>query len=363
MYPIFDQVDVLVSNLYKQLNFYNISETVFQKNLSTNTQNNLHVILNSHYYEIVRIHIKHIKNLLLDYINYKLIDNNTQNKIICDTILFDFIFDFIIRDKTIKTLYDEKSISDSEDYNDILDERMLQMSKHLHFVFKCSNKGINIDYCSIIITKEIIKLINNFTLFHNTIDKNISEKYKLKALNYGSTSQVFLIKELNVIVKVYNDDLRYKNEFHNDSKTVFENEINLLKLTNKLIKYDTENKKIYINYLGISLYDCFDLPKNWKKQLEILFQNLDDKKIFYSEFNLKNILILDEKISFIDYGLAKFDSSDNNKYNYINFLDILSILNNRLSKETENIYKHLLYSNFINNIKIHNVSKYKQNIF
>ena len=113
----------------------------------------------------------------------------------------------------------------------------------------------------------------------------------------------------------------------------------------------------------MSLYDCFNLPKNWKEQLKILFQSLDDKKIFYPEFNLKNILILDEKISFIDYGLAKFDSSDNNNYNYINFLDILSILTNRLSKESENIYKHLLYSNFINNIKIHNISKYKQNIF
>ena len=361
MYPIFDQVDVLVSNLFNKLNYYNITETVFQKNLSTNTQNNLHVILKSPYYDIVRIHIQYIENLLLEYINYKLIDNNTQNKIICDTILFDFIFDFIIRDKTIKKSYNDEKTIDIDDI--FVDERMLQLSKHLNFILKCSNKGINIDYCSNIITKEIIKLIINFSLFHNSIDKNISEKFKLKALNYGSTSQVFLIKELNIIVKVYNDDLRYKNEFHNDSKTVFENEINLLKLTNKLIKYDTENKKIYINYLGMSLYDCFDLPKNWKKQLEILFQNLDDKKIFYPEFNLKNILILDEKISFIDYGLAKFDSSDNNKYNYINFLDILSILNNRLSKETENIYKHLLYSNFINNMKIHNVTKYKQNIF
>ena len=50
LYPITDQVDVLISNLHKKLNIYNIQETVYQKNISTNTQNNLHVIFNSPHY-------------------------------------------------------------------------------------------------------------------------------------------------------------------------------------------------------------------------------------------------------------------------------------------------------------------------
>ena len=52
IYPITDQIDVLISNLHKQLNIYNIVDTVYQRNISTNTQNNLHVIFNSPNYNI-----------------------------------------------------------------------------------------------------------------------------------------------------------------------------------------------------------------------------------------------------------------------------------------------------------------------
>ena len=54
MYPITDQIDVLISNCKDKLNIYNIEDTVYQKNLKTNTQNNLHAIFHSPNYKVLR---------------------------------------------------------------------------------------------------------------------------------------------------------------------------------------------------------------------------------------------------------------------------------------------------------------------
>ena len=61
---------------------------------------------------------------------------------------------------------------------------------------------------------------------------------------------------------------------------------------------------IQMDYLGVSLYDDFKLPHDWKEQVHVFFEKMTTHNIYYPEFNLKNILVLDEKLNFIDFGLA-----------------------------------------------------------
>jgi hypothetical protein len=63
-------------------------------------------------------------------------------------------------------------------------------------------------------------------------------------------------------------------------------------------------------YLGVSLYDNFHLPLDWKQQLTVWFRRFDDLGIWYPEFNLRNILVLDGTINIVDFGLARLQSGN-----------------------------------------------------
>ena len=52
------QIDILIARLYDRLNIYNIVDTVYQKNFSTNTQNNLFVIYNTKEKYLIDLNIK-----------------------------------------------------------------------------------------------------------------------------------------------------------------------------------------------------------------------------------------------------------------------------------------------------------------
>ena len=95
MYPIFDQVDVLIASLYNDLNIYNIIDTVYQKNYSTNTQNNLCSILTSPNYKHIRDYLDELNIILNDNINLLLPDNLVYNTIITSNIIFDVLYNYI----------------------------------------------------------------------------------------------------------------------------------------------------------------------------------------------------------------------------------------------------------------------------
>ena len=69
MYPMTDQVDVLLSDMHKDLNIYNIPDTVYQKNLETNTQNNLDIIFSSPNYIPVTDALNRSEEILNYYAN------------------------------------------------------------------------------------------------------------------------------------------------------------------------------------------------------------------------------------------------------------------------------------------------------
>jgi hypothetical protein len=317
LYPITDQVDVLISNCHKELNIYNIQETVYQKNISTNTQNNLHVIFNSPHYEPIRERIKKIENGLSFFIDNILSDNTERNKILSLNLMYDILYEYVLH-------HNPNSI---EEHNDNKENYMINISEYIdfpayiemlesmRFFLQCSKKGIKDESESVNLISIFLHTIENFK-YHNTIDDEFNEK--LKAYGFGSTAHVYLLPVNKIVVKKYNDKLRWTTEGHDNSLDIFKKELNILKKIQdlnsvpKLISFDIENKTIKMSYCGESLYDNFNLPKDWQTQITDIFNELTNNGIFYPEFRLQNILVLDGKITFVDYGLAEFkDSIDN----------------------------------------------------
>ena len=418
MYPIVDQVDILIAKLHNQINIYNIIDTVYQKNYSTNTQNNLYVIMNSPNYKSIRGYLDELKLVLNNNINLLLPNNIENNSIITSNIIFDVIYNYIINNMNYIENNDdiqeksvlEKSILDSSvpefnniensnidgnidgiDYNIgyMNDNSLLQNKRLFELIFiitNCSVKGINVTKKVVFLIKNINHIIESFNL-HNTIDDLYNTN--IKAYRYGSTANTYMcydnIKKQNIIIKAYNSKLRWTCENHTIMRDIFNREIAILNElygipnTPQICMYDDEDKYIIkMTYLGESLYDKFILPDDWKEQIYSIFTTLTTKNIYYPEFNLKNIVVLDNKISFIDYGLAKFNSDDgndsndgndcnDNTQNYNIFIELIELLNEKFKNINDIHTRQVLYITFINNIRIdmviNNEDKYKNNIF
>ena len=65
--------------------------------------------------------------------------------------------------------------------------------------------------------------------------------------------------------------------------------------------------------------------------------------MFYPEFKLQNILVLNGKITFIDYGLARCCDVDNSE-NCARFVKLLTVLNDRFSTVRDRDERYMLYS-------------------
>lgn len=357
LYPITDQVDVLISNLHKQLNIYNIQETVYQKNISTNTQNNLHVIFNSPHYEPIRERIKKIENGLSFFIDNILSDNTKRNKILSLNLMYDILYEYVLHHNPDSI---EKHNDNKENYKININEYIdfpayIEMLESMRFFLQCSKKGIKDESESVNLISIFLHTIENFK-HHNIMDNEFNEE--LKAYGFGSTAHVYLLPKNNIVVKKYNDKLRWIAKGHDNCLDIFEKELNILKKIQnlnsvpKLISFDIESKTIKMSYCGESLYDNFSLPKDWRLQITDIFNELTNNGIFYPEFRLQNILVLDGKITFVDYGLAEFKDLIDNTNNLNNFIKYLDILNSKLYDIVDRNKQLQLITTFLNNIKI-----------
>jgi predicted Ser/Thr protein kinase len=409
IYPIYDQIDILLSKLHNVLNIYNIPNAILQKNFESNTQNNLFVIYNSPNYEYMRTTIHNIKSILFDiiYSELKINPNNCNDKTsnikninnIVLKILFDVIFSKILSVDEIDKEYFNNQIDNQIDnkieldnlihetelYNEYFVKNQKQkLYSQIYVIINGCIKGINVDTTVKNIINNIYNIIHGFSLT-NTIDTEFDKIYL--PLNYGSTSNVYLLTDLdicstdeNVVVKVYNKNLRWTFENHTDYFEIIQKEINIL---NKLESYDEfqhiikySQDRIYLKYVGESLFDNFILPENWIEQIKYLFEILDNNNILYPEFNLKNITFISNKLYLIDFGLAtivnglELDSGSNpnlnpnlNHHNLINFIEILQIFDDKFKNITDIELQHVFYNNFITNIKLDKNNVYNINIF
>ena len=390
MYPISDQVDVLVSNLIHKLNIYNVPDTVYQKCISTNTQNNLHTIFNARYYDVLREQLVKIRNACMFFANMFLPENAIRNEIIVSNLLYDILYLYIttLDEPRIISEIQVQTFTETEkrdhalriDTDQTFDQRFDKTEKtektnkinyvaeyvdhpefdelfaSMAYFVQCSKKVINVIDIVYRLINNIFCVLKEFKLHGNT-DHEFKEM--IKALNYGSTSQTYFLENSRVVIKAYVDELRWSTIGHNDSKTIFAKELELLKkgCGPKLINFDEEEMTIKMEYAGESLYNNFVLPEDWKEQICGIFHTMDANNIFYPEFKIQNFLVLDGKITFVDFGLAQ-DLKATHKYNNENcekFIRLLSLLNEKFRNIQDREQRYQLYSAFIVNMNITNI--------
>lgn len=358
LYPITDQVDVLLSNYFMEFNYYNLPGSVFQKNLSTNTQNNLYVIYNSLHYSCVRTDICQMKDQLSKYINRVLHDNVTINDKLLLVFLFDVIYSHIghIDKENNETKYEKMKVNDHKLFIDSDNDLLLLVDAMVHFLY-CTEKGTDVVQHTYGNISNIIDTLNYFDLHKKTINVN-NILVTLNGYSYGSSSFVYISDDNKIIVKKYGNFLRWKTTDHDNIDLIYSKELKYLKLLNgfeyfpKLIDYSEKDKLLVLEYCGESLFDHFYLPENWKVQIKEIFECLNKNDVIYTEFNLKNILVKDDQIKFIDFGLAKCGSIEQNNINCEIFIELLDLLNNNLTNQ-KNTEEHMLMCKvFIDNIKL-----------
>lgn len=363
LYPVHDQIDIIIGNLHKSFNIYNIINTVYQKNFSTNTQNNLNIIMNTPGYEPTRHMLTKIYNLLLKYINDTISDNNNNNNNkICSHIISDVLYDYIMNNASYVVPVDPNGetndIYDIDENNDIL---FLDLYNPIYLFVKYCVKGINTRKVTFSLINDIKHILQSFIL-HNTLDMDYNDI--MKAYNYGSSSNVYIINNKNIIVKMFNKKMRWTCENHDNYSIVFDREISILKrLYNDSIKIYNDELIIKMPYYGISLYDDFNLPHDWQHQIVNIFEKFNMNGICYPEFNIKNITVLNDTISFIDFGLASIDENANNDNNCKNFIELLNILYEQFVNIEDTQKRQVQYMIFISNIKNDRNSKYTAHIY
>jgi hypothetical protein len=394
MYPIPDQVDMLIARLNNTINIYNIEDTVYQKNFSTNTQNNLNAIFNGPSYQPIRNYMLSLRNNIQAYIdtilndNVKVFNNNLKdrNPFIVSSIYSDLIYNTIINNYSYQksnynseTKLDVTIVKYENEYTHANDPNFVTKDdffKNIYYdsyrVINCVVKGKDIHDEAYKLTEKVFRIINSFTL-HNTIDLEFNEI--MKAYGYGSSSNVYLLEKSKVIVKVYSSYLRWQCPQHNNIDEIFDKEVENLEKLSLLISADKNTKSIKMKYLGESLYDDFNLPNDWKHQLEVHFNLMDSKGIMYPEFNLRNILVLNDKIHLIDYGLSNVNDLSKND-NCTTFIKLIEKINDKYLEidESDNLFygdenallnkqemKKIYYKTFISNAQFYDT--YPGNIF
>jgi tRNA A-37 threonylcarbamoyl transferase component Bud32 len=405
IYPISDQIDILLSKMHSILNIYNIPHSVLQKNFTSNTQNNLYVMYNSPNYQYIRITLDKIKTMLKEIIVSKFNTNRLIYHFIkhIDNIVLKMLYDFIFSKIVLADDLDEKYFNEeinveeinveeinvkeinveNDNKTNLYHEYFIQNEKNklyslIYIIINSCVKGINVDITVKNIISDIFDIINNF----ETISLNTH--MELFPLNYGSTSNVYLgIPKDNddiklykniVVVKAYSKKLRFKyvnNSInHSNLQDIIQNEILLLK---RLQGFDyfpqlinNNSNEIHLTYTGETLFDNFNIPSDYKEQIIAIFEILNSNNIYYPEFNLKNITCLDGRIYFIDFGLAS-NINDiqemNNNANKQYFIELLDLLNNKYKEITDIEQQHIYYNNLVVNVKLNSDSKYKNNIF
>jgi len=342
MYPMTDQVDVLLSNSHKVLNIYNIPDTVYQKNLETNTQNNLDTIFSSPNYNVVRDALNKTEDILNHFSNIILPDNVERNKLIVKHIMYDVIYNFILAKGNNETGPNIEDYIFDNPYEGKWRHKMLVT--FVAFFLQCSKKGINPKLAGQSLVNVCLFTLNKFTELHGD---------NTKAYSFGSTAHTYRVDD-DLLLKRYNQRLRWATEGHDDSKTIMNKELEILnKLKNvnsvpKLI--DNVDMDIIMEYRGESIYNDFNLPDDWKNQITNIFSELTDNGIFYPEFRLHNILVLNGKISFVDFGMAEFSDNCDNTENLKKFIKYLGLLDDKFKVVTDLNARHILISTFLQNV-------------
>lgn len=308
LYPITDQVDDLIARLYDKLIIYNIEDCVYQKNFSTNTQNNINAIFTSPNYKDMKNLLINLPNNLFKIISKKLPSNDEYNMYISDYLIYNVIYLHLFGVQEISPEYlNHPNYDIDETINENLFDNLPdnELNANLYILLKCCKKGINILNTAKCLISNCLNIIDKFDM-HLKYDLEFNEQ--LHAYDYGSTCQVYILEKSSVIVKKYNQKLRWVGSDHSNIEDIFNNEVQELKKLNlSYLNIDYDNKIIKMPYLGKSLFRNFNLPTDYVEQLNNIFKDLS----ICTEFKLENILINNNnKIHLVDYGLINCTPSE-----------------------------------------------------
>ena len=287
---------------------------------------------------------------MLNHFANKILPNNEErNKLIVKHLMHDVLYNYILtnginnkRGKNIENYVFDNPFKDKWRYT--------MLEKFLGFFLQCSKKGIDPKLVGQNLANVFLYTLNKFSELHESDDETGGT---MKAYSFGSTAHTYKINN-DLLLKRYNRRLRWATDGHDDSKTIMNKELEILsKLKNvssvpKLVDYD--NRDIIMEYRGESIYNDFNLPNDWKEQITNIFSELTENGIFYPEFRLQNILVLDGKISFVDFGMAGFRDKCDNTENLNKFIELISLLEGKFKDITDLDVRHRLISTFLKNV-------------
>jgi len=319
MYPITDQVDVLISNLVHDLRIYNIPETVFQKSVVTSVQNNLHTIYHAPNYHGLRTRLSCIETRLVEYANRFLPENEKENRVLVKHIMSDFILSTLHHEphQVSMVTVREEVVSSWE----VEDPSLLKSMTHF---LRMTRRGRDSELNATWILQKIFTLLSRgFPLHHQLCQGGI-----LKAHRYGASSRVY--RQSQNILKVYHPELFWKGPNHQHPTEIFDREVRLLTRVQglphvpQLLEVDHQHHTLLMVDGGTSLYDDFVLPSDWRQQIEEFFHVMTQQNMVYPEFNLKNILVREGYMTMIDFGLASDHPNPvSNLHLFLRHLEIL----------------------------------------
>ena len=359
LYPVYDQIDVIISDSRDELVIYNIPNCVYQRDIETNTQNNLDAIFHAPNYHYLRMAIGFIRNGLTECTNKLLSDLAPESTArivqhLMTSVIYNTITNYANWAFDIELHPDTKSvIPPTVDYN-------------LSILITHCVKGKSVQFICNSIQNACAKLLIGLSELHG-MDYLIRDDavIQLQAFNFGSTCRtyesLYVAGQPKYILKVYDPVPRWTCAGHSTAEEIFETESQILERLYTDCQINNESKPlinyqlrhILMAYAGPSLYDCpTALPENWQEQITRIFTRLSAAGVYYPEFNLANICVSDDgRMLFIDFGLAKLTDPAPyiNDENCRVFIELLSELMPRLQKETNLDEQHRLYHAFIRN--------------
>jgi hypothetical protein len=299
----------------------------------------LSIIFSSPNYKPVTEALNNSEEILNILANKILTDNKERNKIIVKSLMYDVLYNFILTDGI-----NNEPGPNIEDYqfDNIYkeDPDFILLEKYITFFLQCSRKGIDPNLAAKGLANVCLFTLDRFSYLHNTLDESGEV---IKAYSFGSTAHTYKIGDK--LLKRYNDKLRWATEGHDNTDDIIEKELNILSISGSPKVLSSDNRNIYMKYCGESLYNDFNLPTDWKEQITNIFDSLTSSDIFYPEFRLQNILVLDGKITFVDFGLAEFRTDCDNTENLNKFIKYLSLMDERF-KGLDMDERHRLISTF-----------------
>ena len=156
----------------------------------------------------------------------------------------------------------------------------------------------------------ITKPTKNFVAKKNVgYQSNVSFLYLSKKDGKLLFSKLGFPLNRKIVKKQFLDETDSAGEYYGGNEMSFQREHDILQMLYKkphfpwILSKDTDNKTLYTTYNGVPLTRK-NIPKDWKKQMGIIFDSLQALHIFHNDVRIRNFLVHKKQLYLIDFGWA-----------------------------------------------------------